>query len=124
MLNLSLLPGSFAVCRLESDAPVPGWVPKAGFVSLTRTDDELSIVCDESAVPDDLRVERGWRALKVKGPLDFSLIGVLASLAGALAEADVSVFAVSTFDTDYLLVRQVQLDRAVAALKAAGHSLR
>ncbi len=97
-----------------------------GFVSVTRTSDELSLVVAEEAVPrgataDGLRVQSGWRCLKVAGPLDFSLVGILASLAVPLAEAGVSIFAISTFDTDYLLVPASDLARAVAELKVRGH---
>jgi hypothetical protein len=115
-LTLSLLPGILAVCRLERDAPIPAWALQAGphqsLVSVTRTSEELSIVCAQDLLPPGARAERGFRAFKVAGPLDFSLTGVLASLTTPLAEAGVSVFAVSTFDTDYLLVREVQLAAA------------
>lgn len=120
---LTVLDETFAVCRLEHDAAIPAWLPRAGFVSLTRTPDEVSIVCVEAAVPQGTTCERGWRGLQVEGPLDFSLTGVLASLAGPLADAGVSLFALSTYDTDYLLVRQEQLGQARQALIAAGHRL-
>ncbi len=122
-MNLTVLDETFAVCRLEHDAASPSWLPQAGFVSLTRTPDELSIVCAEAVVPDHVACERGWRAIQVEGPLAFSLTGVLASLAGALAEAGVSLFAVSTYDTDYVLVRREQLGVARRVLTLAGHTL-
>jgi len=121
-LTLSLLPETLAVCRLAPDASIPAWALQAGphqsFVSVTRTSEELSIVCARELVPAGTRAERGFRALKVAGPLDFSLTGVLASLTLPLAEAGVSVFAVSTFDTDYLLVREAQLAAARKTLSA------
>jgi hypothetical protein len=120
-LLLSLLPGTFAVCRFYPDAPLPAWVTAGPFVSTTRTADELSVVCLQDVVPPGVRCERDWCCLRVAGPLDFALIGVLVSLAAPLAEAGVSVFAVSTFDTDYLLVRGPELPRAVEALRSAGH---
>ncbi|MBI3543950.1 MAG: ACT domain-containing protein [Deltaproteobacteria bacterium] len=123
-LSLSTLSDSLAVVRLAPGTPVPGWVLAVGgaFSSVTRTADELSIVCAESAVPlGEARVEGGWRALKVAGPLDFGLTGVLASLASPLAAAGVSIFAVSTFDTDYVLVRGEKLDAARTVLERAGH---
>jgi hypothetical protein len=122
-VKLTVLHQSLAICRLQSDSASPDWLPRDGFVSLTRTTDELCVVCAEAVVPEGIRCERGWRALQVQGPLDFSLTGVLASLAGTLAEAGVSLFAVSTYDTDYVLVREGQLDHAKLALTAAGHSV-
>lgn len=123
-MELRVLPGRFAVCRLPAVASIPAWALAGAFVSLTRTADELSIVCAEESVPREVAAERGWRALRVVGTLDFALTGVLAALAVPLAEAGVSIFALSTYDTDYLLVREGDLPRAVAALKHAGHSVR
>jgi hypothetical protein len=125
MAALTLVPldGTFAVCRLAADAPVPGWATGGPFVSITRTGDELSVVCREGAVPAGVRCERGWRCLRVAGTLDFSLTGVLASLVGPLAEAGVSASAVSTFDTDYLLVKASGFERAVEVLRRAGHTV-
>jgi hypothetical protein len=122
-LALNLLTGNFAVCRLAADAPLPSWAAGGPFVSITRTAEELSVVCPEEAVPEGVPCERGWRCLRVAGTLDFALVGVLASLAVPLAEAGVSVYAISTFDTDYLLVRGGSLERAVEALGRAGHHL-
>ena len=118
-MNLRVLPGVFAVCRLPPDAPAP-----ADFWSVTRTEDELSVICLEGAVPDGAEVQRGWRGLQVAGPLDFALTGVAAALTAPLAEAGVSVLPVATFDTDYLFVRSETLDVAVAALAVAGHVVR
>ena len=122
-LALSLLPGELAVCRLEPDAPLPTWALASPFVSLTRTAGELSVVCAASAVPADVRTEPGWRCLAVAGPLDFAETGILAALTVPLAAAAISVFALSTFDTDVLLVRAVDLDHALAVLTAAGHRI-
>ena len=118
---LRLLPGRFAVCRLEARAPLPAWVfhDDATLWSLTRTPDELSIVCDEDAVPPSVaRVEPGWRAFQVEGPIPFDETGVLAGLATALADAGIPLFALSTFDTDLVLVKEGDLERAIAALRA------
>src|SRR3977135_2407439 len=112
--NLTVLPDSFALVRLAADAPVPSWATQGEFFAITRTRDELSIVCLATQVPTGVLAETGWRALKVKGPVALSEIGVLASLATSLANADVSLFALSTFDTDYLLVSEKQLDAAIA----------
>lgn len=120
-LALSILPESFAVARLGASAPVPPWAGAGGLLSVTRTEDELSIVCGEDAVPAEATASRGWRAMRVAGPLDFALTGILASLAAPLAEAGVPIFALSTHDTDYVLVPEDKLPRAVDALTAAGH---
>ncbi len=121
MLKLAVLPGEFGVCRLDKAAEIPPWVLDGTFFSITRTLDELSIVCPAQAIPDTVQAERGWRCLKVYGPLDFGLVGVLSSLADPLARAGISIFAMSTYDTDYLLVRERDLPRAIASLQAAGH---
>jgi hypothetical protein len=121
-LALALFPGLFAVCRLPPESAVPAWVV-GDLASVTRTAGELSVVCRQGVVPDGARCERGWRCLGVVGTLDFSLVGVLASLLVPLAEAGVSVFCLSTFDTDYLLVKEEQVERALEALRTAGHSV-
>lgn len=122
-LTLTPLPELYAVCRLDQDAPFPTWASSSQFISITRTADELSVVCPQSLVPDGVRCERGWRCLRVAGTMDFSMIGVLASLVAPLAEAGISVFVVSTFDTDYLLVKADDLTMATAALRATGHAV-
>jgi uncharacterized protein len=123
-MKLLLLPGLLAVCQLDPKAPLPAWsnAGSSALVSVTRTASELSIVCaQENAPEENVRSERDWRCLMVEGPLDFSLTGVLSALLAPLAEAGVSVFALATFDTDYLLIRVAQLDLAVETLSAAGH---
>ena len=122
-MTLDLLAGSYAICRLSADTPVPSWASRAAFSSTTRTPNELSIVCASEDVPPDVQAQRGYRGLVVRGPLDFSLVGIVASLAGALAAAAISIFVVSTHDTDYLFVRDADLDRAVAVLREAGHTV-
>ncbi len=120
MLTLSILPDAFAICRLSPAEDVPEWAMIGEFVSITHTGDELSIVCAEENVPSDVKADRGWRALKVAGPLDLALTGVLTSLANPLAQAQINLFAVSTFDTDYLLVKGYNLERACDVLRQAG----
>jgi len=122
-LTLELLPETYAICRLGAEEAVPAWATGGAFFSLTRTRAELSMVCAQGAVPEGVRCERGWRCLGVHGPLDFSLSGILASLADPLAAAGVSIFAVSTFDTDYLLLREADLTTGVEALQRAGHQV-
>lgn len=119
-LTLTMVPGRLAICRLAAGEPIPAQAVLGNFFSVTRTVEELSIVCHEALAPAGSQVEGGWRALKVAGPLDFALTGILAGLSGALAGAGISLFAISTYDTDYVLVRATDLDGAIAALKAAG----
>lgn len=116
-LTLTLLAGELAVARLDAGQGVPGWVDWTDpLVSVTRTPEELSVVCADSRVPEGVQAERGWRAFKVEGPLDFALTGILARLTAPLAEANIPVFAVSTYDTDYLLVRSADAGRAADTL--------
>ncbi len=122
--SLTLLPDRLAIIRLDPDAHMPpGWAHGKNLLALIRTPQEITVVCDDSAVPLAGRSERGMRALKVQGPLEFTLIGVLASLSIPLAAAGVSIFALSTFDTDYILVKAYQLDSAIQALQQAGHTV-
>lgn len=123
-LTLLMLDGSFAICKLAADAPIPPWATAGHFLSITRTAEELSVVVPQDAVPEGVVSERGWRCLRVTGTMPFSAVGVLASLTAPLAEASISVFAVSTFDTDYLLMKGTDFERAVTALTQARHSLR
>lgn len=122
-LNLTVLPGELAVCRLPAGTALPVWVGPDDLTSVTWSADETSIVCAGSVVPDDIQAERGWRAIKVAGPLDFVLTGVLLSITRPLAEAGVPVFAVSTYDTDYILVKESALEAAMVALEKEGHTL-
>jgi len=122
-LKLELLEGRYAVVRLDAGEAAPPWAAQGPFVSITRTEGELSVVCPEPAVPADARAERGWRCLRVAGPLGFGMTGILASLAGPLASSGVSIFVVSTYDTDYLLLQDRDLDRGTDALSRAGHEV-
>ncbi len=117
------LPDRYAVCRLGADDSVPDWTYSRGFVSIVRTQEELSIVCLQDSVPPDVICRRDWRCLKVDGPLDFAQTGVLASLAGPLADAGIPIFVVSTYDTDYLFVPESQATRAAEVLTIAGHRI-
>ena len=119
-MTLDVLPGRLAVCRLAPDAPLALWMDEGVVSSLSRTTAELSVVCAEASVPEGVRVEAGWRALALRGPIDFALTGVLVRILQPLAEADVGIFALSTYDTDLVLVKEVQLADAVAALRDAG----
>jgi uncharacterized protein len=117
-----VLEGRFAVCRLPADAPWPN-LRAAPLASLTRTADEVSVVCRSEEAPPEARVEDGWRALKLEGPIPFAEVGVLSTLAGVLAGAGLSLFAVSTFDTDYILVKERDLAAAALALRRAGFAV-
>jgi uncharacterized protein len=123
-LTLTLLPDRYAVCRLDPSAGIPGWALVGELWAVTRTADELSVVTRENAVPQSVQSEDGWRALKLVGPFDFGLTGILASVLTPLAEAEVGIFAFSTFDTDYVLMKADKLDTAIAALKSAGHAVK
>lgn len=122
-LTLSILPNHFAICRLSPDADIPAWSKNTEFYSITRSRDELSVVCFNENIPLDVEAEHDWRALRIEGPLDFYLTGILASLVSPLAEAEISVFAISTYDTDYVLVREKFLSQAISVLKKEGHSV-
>lgn len=122
-LTLKPIPGSFAVCSLPAGSPLPGWFRPGGFSSVSWTDDELSITCDESQVPIEVRCERDWRCLMLQGPFAFDLTGVLLQVLQPLAAADIGIFAVSTFDTDYVLVKGHAFEQAKQALLESGLTL-
>ena len=117
------LPHELAICRLGPNEEAPAWALDAGFFSLTRTADELSIVCPQDAVPSGVKMSGGWRCLQLRGPLDFNQVGVLASLAQALAQAGISIFAISTYETENILVQRKDIDRAVSVLRKQGHAV-
>src|SRR5262249_5519366 len=132
-LTLSILPETLAICRLDPASSIPDWATRGAFSSITRTADELSIICPQMDVPHNIPelredsdktgpvVEKNWRCFKVAGPLDFALTGVMSSLVSPLAHAGITVFAISTYETDYLMVRAVSLDHAVRVLRLADH---
>ncbi len=116
-ITMEWVPGRYAVCRLDAQAATPGWaLGRGGFVSITHSERDLSIVAAEALVPAEVKAERGWAAMRVVGQLDFSMVGVLATLTTALAEAGIPCFAISTYDTDYLLVKEQDADDAAEAL--------
>jgi len=123
-LILKILPNRLAVCRLKADAPLPDWIDESDFSSITRTEKELTIVCDEVLVASGTTSETGWRCIEVEGPLDFSEIGIVFSLTQPLAEIGVAVFLISTFDTDYLMVKEKDLAKTIDTLTAAGHRVK
>ena len=119
-MKLTILSERLAVCRLSANDPFPVWAHSGSLLAIVRTTDELSVVCEEKFVPGDVRAEIGWCAFKVIGPLDFSTVGILSSLSTALAQAGVSIFSISTYDTDYILVKHDCLSEAINALQQAG----
>lgn len=123
-LTLTLLEEQLAVCRLDAAAEIPGWATAGLLFSVTRTADELSVVCPEGHVPVGVRCEKGWHVFELEGPFEFSEVGILSAVAAPLAEAGVGIFAVSTFDTDYVLVKGERVDVAADALRGWGHEVR
>jgi hypothetical protein len=122
-VQLRTLPETYAIVRLQPGAELPDWVDKGPFRSVTRTDNEVSVVCRDRDVPEGESAERGWRVIEVLGPLDFSLTGVVASLVDPLAKVEIPLFVISTFETDYVLVRGGDLDDTIEALELAGHEV-
>ncbi len=119
-IRVHLLPTQFSICRLEPDEPIPSWATGAPLFAVVRTEEELSLLCPTDQVPPGVHAVHRWRAFKVEGPLPFEEVGILLALAEPLASVGVSIFAVSTYDTDYVLVREGDLQRAVNALRATG----
>jgi hypothetical protein len=122
-LKFRQLPGPYAIVRLAPDAPVPDWAKNGEFTSITHTTDELSIVCPTENLPPDVRSSHRWIGLKLKGPFPFSLTGVLQSFIAPLSYGRIPIFAISTYDTDYVLVPEQFLDEALDGLLHAGHEL-
>ena len=122
-LKFRRITGSFAVCQLPPDAALPDWALGGAVTSVTRTADEFSIVCPSDAVPEGVKAEKGWICFELGGPFPFSQTGVLESFIDPLAERGVPIFAISTFDTDYVLVKDEFIGAALGALQGAGHEL-
>ena len=122
-LTLEVLSGKIGVCKLDAQSIVPTWAGQGKFFSITKTMEELSIVCSEVNIPKDVLCERGWMIFKVQGTLDFGLVGILAKITAALANAGLSIFAVSTYNTDYILVKEKDLEDAIIALRNDGHEI-
>lgn len=122
-LALRVLPFELALCNLPAATPVPEWVLTSGFFSITRTVDELSIICPVAAIPAEVDREGPWACIEVQGPLDLALTGILAALAVPLADARIPIFVISTYRTDYLLVRAAMLAAAKDVLRRAGHNI-
>lgn len=123
VLTMKLLCEKYGVCRLNKTDSIPEWVKYSEFFSITKTLDELSVVCVEDTIPNDIKCERDWRILKIEGVLDFSLIGILASISAILAQKGISIFAISTYDTDYILVKNKHINNAIESLVNEGYEV-
>jgi hypothetical protein len=121
---LHLLPQDLAVVRREPSDPIPEWIQGSTFCSITITPGEQSIFCDTKVIPEDIKKASGWRAFQVAGQIDFELSGIIAQLAVPLSSKQISIFSISTHDTDYMLVEQAQLDDALDVLRRAGHTIK
>jgi hypothetical protein len=122
-IELDLIPGRFAIVRLDPGSPAPAWARSSTLFSVTTTKTETSVLCDDISLPDGITAQRGYRCFRVRGPLDFALVGILHRLLKPLATAGISVFVISTFDTDYVLVPEASSEAAVAALTGEGHAV-
>ena len=119
-LTVSILPEHLAICRLDASASVPAWAEQGTFVSVTRTREELTVICPEDRIAPAVEASRDWRAFKLQGPFYLNLVGLLVSVAAPLAQAGVSILPIGTYDTDYVLVRQTQLEAAIRGLRFIG----
>ena len=123
-MEISLLPEEFCICRLEAFNRIPDWALSGSFYSVTRTPEELSIVCGVKYIPPYIHADKNWHVMKIEGPLKFSQTGILLSLVKPLTQANVSVLAISTYDTDYLMIKKENLSRALEVLQLAGHDVK
>ena len=123
-LKLCVLDGDYAICRLPCKERVPGWAANGSLVSITRSEKELTIVCDEKLVPEGCEKSKDWKCIQIIGSFEFAAVGVIASVSVPLAEKGISIYVVSTFDTDYFLVSAKELESATLALKDFGHEFR
>ncbi|MDB0439943.1 ACT domain-containing protein [Clostridioides difficile] len=122
-MKLKLFLEEYAVCRLSSNSKIPTWIDTKNFYSITKTDDELSVVCSNNNIPSDVKSEKEWRILKILGPLDFVLIGILSKISGLLADNKISIFAISTYDTDYILIKEKDIKNACKILNCNGYEI-
>lgn len=119
-LRMELDAHQYSVCRMDRKSPIPDFPPDCSFLNVTLTSDELSIVCETRFAPEEALCAHGWKMFKLLGPMDFSMVGVLSAISGALADQGISLFSISTYDTDYILVREPQSQEAVRVLETAG----
>ena len=122
-LTLKLLKDKYSVLRLNKNDEIPKWIFNEEFFSITRTEDELSIVCLQDKVKEYIKCERNWRILKIEGPLDFSLLGILSKISTLMANNNISIFAISTYDTDYILIKEETINRAIEVLENSNYNI-
>lgn len=122
-LKIKSVPGTYAIARLPPDAPIPDWIPRTGFLSLTRASDELTITCAQQDIPDTVETDRDWSCLRTIGPFTFDAAGIVAALINPLSEAGIGVFVCCTFDGEHLLVKTKDMQMARELLETAGHHL-
>lgn len=122
-MKFTTLRGSYAICKLHSAAVIPDWSATGAFSSITRTSNELSIICEEAHIPPDTKAERGYSCLRLEGPFDFQAVGILESFLAPLAQSGVPILAVSTYDTDWILIQKKHWTAALSVLVDAGHEL-
>lgn len=124
-MNLIILPGKYSIYRFHNDSAVPVWINKSGFYSVTRTSDELSVVAlQNELISGEVLCNRDWRIIKIEGPLDFSLVGIIAEIATIVSKKKIPIFTISTYDMDYVLVKENDLDKAVGAFEEDGYDVR
>lgn len=123
-LKIRLLQGIYAVCQISNREKVPSWVEEKGFFSVTKTEDEISVVMLQDKISKEIKAEKDWRILKVEGTLEFSLIDILAKISSVLAENQISIFVISTFNTDYILVKEEKIEKAMAVLNLEGYEIK
>lgn len=121
---LKLLEGIFGVCKLGAKDEIPTWVNGDKFISITRTEEEMSIVCEENNIPQNVVYEPDWRILKIEGILDFSMIGIIAKISSILAEKGISIFVISTFNTDYILIKEKNINNAIEVLEERNYNIK
>ena len=122
-LKISLLKDKYGICTLPNDAPIPDWVSNESLASITRTDKELTIVCRQDIIPSELKSDLNWRCFKIDGSFDLNQIGVISSISSPLADAGISIYVISTYDTDYFLVKEDNLEQTISTLSNSGHSI-
>jgi hypothetical protein len=122
-LSLSILDETFAICSLDKSSLIPEWVTSSDFYSVTKTYDELSIVCPQHKIPAGIKFNKGWKCFKVQGPLDIDIVGILASLSMPLASAGVSIFVFSSYDTDHIMVKAYDMEKAIEVLRKEGYTV-
>jgi uncharacterized protein len=124
MLHITVLPSLFAMCQLKQDEPLPAWVYQSSFYTISKTADELSVVCEEHLVQGEIKKSVGWKLLKINAVLDLSLTGITAQFSTALAKVGVNLSVMATYNTDYILVEEVKLETAIEALRGAGFEVK